>query len=60
LVGALKFEEVRILDIEEERVILQETLIKNHGRVRDVSTGPDGAIYVVVNEPGKVLRLSPK
>ncbi|MDX1701071.1 MAG: PQQ-dependent sugar dehydrogenase, partial [Melioribacteraceae bacterium] len=60
LVGALKFEEVRILDIEDERVILQETLIKNHGRVRDVCTGPDGAIYVVVNEPGKVLRLSPK
>jgi len=60
LVGALKYEEVQLLQIENDRVIHTQTIIKNLGRVRDVSTGPDGAIYVVLNSPGTVIRLSPK
>jgi glucose/arabinose dehydrogenase len=59
LVGALKYEEVDLLDIEGDRVIHQETILKNAGRVRDVACGPDGLVYVVLNQPGMVLRLSP-
>ncbi len=59
LAGALKFEALQLLDIEQDRVMYQQTLLKNAGRVRDVSTGPDGAIYVVLNNPGTILRLSP-
>jgi glucose/arabinose dehydrogenase len=58
LVGALAYEEVRLLNIKEDRVIHQEVILKDMGRIRDVITGPDGAVYVVLNEPGKVLRLS--
>ena len=58
--GALKYEEVRLLDIENNRVMHQEIIVKGQGRVRDVSTGPNGAIYVVLNKPGTVLRLTPK
>ncbi len=60
LVGALKFQEVQLLNIEGDRVIYGQTLLKNAGRVRDVTTGPDGAIYVVLNRPGTILRLSPQ
>jgi glucose/arabinose dehydrogenase len=60
LVGALKYEEVRLLDIEGKRVMHEQVIFKGAGRVRDVSTGPDGAIYVVLNDPGTVLRLTPK
>lgn len=60
LVGALKYEEVRLLSLEGDRVMHQEVIVKGQGRVRDVSTGPDGAIYVVLNKPGTVLRLTPK
>ena len=60
LVGALKYEEVRLLDIEGDRVTHDEVILKNQGRVRDVQTGPDGAIYVVLNDPGTVLKLTPK
>ncbi len=60
LVGALKFEEVRLLDIEGDRVMHEEIILKDHGRVRDVQTGPDGAIYVVLNDPGTVVKLMPK
>lgn len=59
LVGALKYEEVRLLDIEGDRVLHDEVILKNQGRVRDVQTGPDGAIYVVLNDPGSVLKLTP-
>ena len=60
LVGALKYEEVRLLDIQDDRVVHQQVILKNAGRVRDVACGPDGAIYVVLNKPDIILRLSPK
>ena len=60
LVGALKYEEVRLLDIENDRVTHDEVILKGQGRVRDVQTGPDGAIYVVLNDPGTVVKLLPK
>lgn len=59
LVGALKYEEVRLLDIVDGDVIHQEIILKNIGRVRDISMGLDGAIYVVTNGPGMILRLTP-
>ncbi len=59
LVGALKFEEVRLLNIEDNRVMHQEVILKNYGRVRDVGIDPAGNIYVVVNSPDRVIKLSP-
>nr|WP_321484616.1 PQQ-dependent sugar dehydrogenase [uncultured Draconibacterium sp.] len=60
LVGALKYEEVRLLQIEGDNVVHQEVIVKNQGRVRDVSSGPEGAIYVVLNKPGTVIKLMPQ
>ena len=60
LVTALKYEEVRLLDIQEARVMHDEVILKNHGRVRDIACGPDGAIYPVLNNPGVVLKLTRK
>jgi aldose sugar dehydrogenase len=57
LVGGLGYEEVRRLVVVDNRVIHQELLLKNAGRVRDVTSGPDGAIYVVLNGPDIILRL---
>lgn len=37
----------------------REEIIRGHGRVRDVVCAPDGSIYVVLNDPGKVIRLIP-
>jgi glucose/arabinose dehydrogenase len=59
LVGALKYEEVRLLSLEKDRIMHQEVILKGQGRVRDVCCGPDGAIYVVLNKPGTILRLRP-
>ena len=59
LVGALKYESVDLLTIEADRVMHSETIVKGMGRVRDVTTGPDGAVYVVLNAPGTIVRLTP-
>lgn len=58
LVGALKYEEVLLLDLEGDRVMHQESILKNFGRVRDIGLDPAGNVYVVVNRPDRVIRLS--
>jgi glucose/arabinose dehydrogenase len=58
LVGALKYEEVRLLNIEGDRVMHEEVIVKNYGRVRDIGMDPDGNVYVVVNKPDRVLKLT--
>lgn len=60
LVTALKFEEVRRLVIDGDKVIEQEVLLKGYGRVRDVKVGPDGALYVLTNGPDALLRVTPQ
>ena len=59
LVTALKFEELRRLVIDGDRVTEQEILLKGYGRVRDVKFGPDGALYVLTNTPDALLRITP-
>lgn len=58
LVGGLGYEELRRLVIVDGRVIHQELLLKNAGRVRDVQCDPSGAVYVVLNNPHIVLKLT--
>lgn len=59
LIGALAFEELRRLIIVNDKVIKQEIIMKGFGRVRDIKTGPDGALYVVLNKPDTILRITP-
>jgi glucose/arabinose dehydrogenase len=59
LVSALAQQELRLLVIDGERVVSQDILLKDLGRLRDVASGPDGAIYVAVNDPGRIIRLVP-
>ena len=43
----------------DKKVVSQEIILKNIGRVRDVATGPDGLIYVILNGPDRLVRLAP-
>ncbi len=58
-VTGLASEELRRVVIEGHRVVEQEMIFKGIGRVRDVASGPDGFLYVVLNKPDKVVRLEP-
>ncbi len=59
-VGALAKKEIRRLRIENRKVTEQEVILKDLGRVRDVAAGPDGFLYVLLNDPHSVLRLVPE
>ena len=59
LVGALAFEELRRLVIKDQHVVKQEMILKDYGRVRDIAVSPDGAIYVLLNAPDMIVRLTP-
>jgi glucose/arabinose dehydrogenase len=58
-VGALAQQEVRRLRIRDRKVTEQEIVLKDLGRVRDVATGPDGFLYVLLNKPDSIIRLVP-
>jgi glucose/arabinose dehydrogenase len=57
--GALAQQEIRRLRIVDHKVTEQEVVLKNIGRIRDVTDAPDGYIYVILNGPDRVIRLVP-
>ena len=58
LVGSLKFAQVRRLEMDGNQVVHEETLLDGIGRVRAIEQGPDGDIYIAVEGPGRVVRLT--
>ena len=59
LVGSLRFKYLDLVRLDGERVTGEEALMKNIGRLRYVAEGPDGYVYVTVEEGGYVFRLVP-
>ncbi len=60
LVGALKFKQVHRLHMKDGRVEKETLWLSDLGqRIRDVQTGPDGAVYVLT-DGGSLLRVTPK
>lgn len=60
--GALAFRELRRVDLEDGKVVGEETLLRDlDERIRDVRQGPDGKLYVLIEdaEDGKIARLDP-
>lgn len=58
-VTALAAQEVRRLVLDGDRVTHQEILFKGIGRVRSIAVGPDGFIYLGLEDPGRIVRLVP-
>lgn len=59
LVGALKFQYLNRCVIQNNKVVKEEKLIEGLGRVRSVKQGPDGYIYVGVENVG-IVKIIPK
>ena len=57
--GSLATQQLRRLVIDGHSVTHQEILFKGIGRMRDVVNGPDGYLYVVMNQPDRIMRLIP-
>lgn len=59
-VTSLAAQELRRLVIDQHnQVTHQEVLFKKIGRLRDVATGPDGLLYIAMEQPGRIVRLRP-
>lgn len=52
LIGSLKFQYLEHAVLDGKEVVEREELLKDIGRVRDVAQGPDGYIYVSVEQKG--------
>jgi aldose sugar dehydrogenase len=58
-VTGLASEELRRVSINAGKVTHQEIIFKGIGRVRDVHSGPDGFLYVILNKPDTIVRIVP-
>jgi glucose/arabinose dehydrogenase len=61
LVGALAGQHLARLVLDRERVVGEEKLLSDlDARIRDVRVGPDGAVWLLVDQSkGRILRLVP-
>jgi len=59
LVSSLKFENLYRLEIEDSKVAQQEIIYRAGSRIRDVETGPEGFIYLALEDPGRIVRFIP-
>jgi aldose sugar dehydrogenase len=59
LIGSLRFKNVERVVLNSQSVIHREKLLENIGRVRNVVMSPEGLVYVAVETPGLIFRLTP-
>ena len=60
LVSSLKFERLYRLEIDDDdKVIDQEIIYEAGSRIRDGQTGPEGFIYIALEDPGRIVRFIP-
>ena len=60
-VGALAGQKLVRLDVEDGKIVGEEAMLEDFGeRIRDVREGPDGALYLLTDNPqGRVLKVRP-
>ncbi|MEX1197630.1 MAG: PQQ-dependent sugar dehydrogenase [Pseudohongiellaceae bacterium] len=58
LVGGLGGNVLELLELHEERVLRKTSLLTDTGRVRSIQQGPDGYIYLGIEDEG-IMRLVP-
>jgi glucose/arabinose dehydrogenase len=58
LIGSLKFQYLNRVVLENNKVVKEEKLLQNLGRVRNVRQGPDHYIYISIEQLG-IVRIIP-
>lgn len=63
LAGGLSGEQITRISLDGQKATIEEALLRRQGRIRDVRQGPDGFVYVAIeNREGKptpIVRLEP-
>ena len=58
LATSLKFERLHRIELDGMNMIKDEIIYEAGSRVRDVEVGPDGMIYVALEDPGRIVKIS--
>jgi glucose/arabinose dehydrogenase len=62
-IGGMAGQQLSRLTLNGQRIINEETLVQQRGRIRDIRQGPDGHIYLVTDDrdgkPTPILRVEP-
>jgi len=63
LLGSLAQQRFIRYEIDGKKIVHEEELFRNLGRIRDIKTGPDGLIYIALEQlhgqSGRLVRLVP-
>lgn len=63
LAGGLSGQRITLLELDGTEVVREETLVQGIGRVRDVRVGPDGYVYIAIDnrdaKESSIVRLEP-
>lgn len=59
MVASLRFMYLNRCKLDGNKIVSQENILKNIGRMRFVEMGRDGYLYVGVEDPGFIFRLVP-
>lgn len=61
LIGGLRSQAIVRLELDGERVVGEERIELNIGRVRDITEAPDGSLWVATDEDeGRIVRIVPR
>jgi aldose sugar dehydrogenase len=60
LIGALKYQLITRVIMEDTKALAEQRYLEGSARIRDIKTGPDGAIYVLTDGAnGQLWRIVP-
>lgn len=59
LAGGLVGQNLDRIRTEGDKLVEREELVHGLGRIREVAVGPDGNVYIALNQPDKIIRLVP-
>jgi glucose/arabinose dehydrogenase len=59
LAGSMAFTYLERIELDGNKVVHQEKLLDKIGRIRDITQGPDGYVYLAIEGPGMIVRLTP-
>ena len=58
LATSLKFERLHRIELDGLNMVKDEIIFEAGSRVRDIEVGPDGMIYVALEDPGRIVKLT--
>ena len=46
--------------VKDNQISKEEIILKDSGRIRNVIQGPDESLYVSVEGPGRIIKITPR